>query len=422
MTPPDHEHFPVDISLNILDLKYKPYLFAKEIAKIPDDNLQLLATAFIAGATAKLLNRDAHTSAEAAVYAVHYNAHGHRRWFDGEVVYRDGKYYRYDKARDKEDEIEKPEEGMYIWKDDEDGSGNGQDYKIVSKKQNRTGFEQIDAIYDSVELTLDGTPVIGFSSNSSPTYIPTKPFQGKVIDRATKPIRQIILSPLSILADFGWKYSEFSKGFSTAVAEDFTPNFLSGAQMPTKNRNPYSFDTPYSLSGRIVGHGFSAIGGVVEFAAGVGTAAGGSVAAGSSVVAAPAVPAAAAAGATMATHGAITVGQASKNLADDLSRFNSSTSGNKVLKSTDKTPQGRTITDHAAERMNERGFSGRDIDNIIANNKKNRVKEVDENGQITWRYQDKRGNTVITDESGERIVTVYSHPKKINGGNYIPKE
>ena len=309
-------------------------LFAKEIAKIPDDNLQLLATAFIAGATAKLLNRDVRTSAEAAVYAVHYNEHGHRRWFDGEVVYRDGKYYRYDKASDKEDEIEKPEEGMYIWKDDEDGSGDGQDYKIVSKKQNRTGLEQIDTIYDSVELTLDGTPVIVFSSNSSSTYVPTKPFQGKVINKATKTIRQIILSPLSILADFGWKYAEFSKGFSTAVAEDFTPNFLPSVQTPTKNRNPY--DNPYSLSGRIVGHGFSAIGGVVEFVAGVGTSVGGSAAAGSSVVAAPAVPAVAAAGATMATHGAITVGQASKNLGDDLSRFSADTSGKNANNSVDK--------------------------------------------------------------------------------------
>ena len=309
-------------------------LFAKEIAKIPDDNLQLLATAFIAGATAKLLNRDARTSAETAVYAVHYNEHGHRRWFDGEVVYRDGKYYRYDKASDKEDEIEKPEEGMYIWKDDEDGSGDGQDYKIVSKKQNRTGLEQIDTIYDSVELTLDGTPVIVFSSNSSSTYIPTKPFQGKVINKATKTIRQIILSPLSILADFGWKYAEFSKGFSTAVAENFTPNFLPSVQTPTKNRNPY--DNPYSLSGRIVGHGFSAVGGVVEFVAGVGTSVGGSAAAGTSVVAAPAVPAVAAAGAAMATHGAITVEQASKNLVDDLSRFSADSSGKNANDSVDK--------------------------------------------------------------------------------------
>jgi len=165
-------------------------LFAKEIAKIPDDNLQLLATAFIAGATAKLLNRDARTSAETAVYAVHYNAHGHRRRFDGEVVYRDGKYYRYDKASGNEDEIEKPEEGMYIWKDDEDGSGNGQDYKIVSTDVSPDGLLKIDGDYTSIELDQNGKVVfIGGNSKlreelnlhpvSSDVSSKTQPFQGK---------------------------------------------------------------------------------------------------------------------------------------------------------------------------------------------------------------------------------------------------
>ena len=165
-------------------------LFAKEIAKIPDDNLQLLATAFIAGATAKLLNRDVRTSAEAAVYAVHYNAHGHRRRFDGEVVYRNGKYYRYDKASGSEDEIEKPEEGMYIWKDDEDGSGNGQDYKIVSTDVSPDGLLKIDGDYTSIELDQNGKVVfIGGNSKlreelnlhpvSSDVSSKTQPFQGK---------------------------------------------------------------------------------------------------------------------------------------------------------------------------------------------------------------------------------------------------
>ena len=165
-------------------------LFAKEIAKIPDDNLQLLATAFIAGATAKLLNRDVRTSAEAAVYAVHYNAHGHRRRFDGEVVYRNGKYYRYDKASGNEDEIEKPEEGMYIWKDDEDGSGNGQDYKIVSTDVSPDGLLKIDGDYTSIELDQNGKVVfIGGNSKlreelnlhpvSSAVSSKTQPFQGK---------------------------------------------------------------------------------------------------------------------------------------------------------------------------------------------------------------------------------------------------
>ncbi len=89
----------------------------------------------------------------------------------------------------------------------------------------------------------------------------------------------------------------------------------------------------------------------------------------------------------------------------------------------DKTPYGRVFTDHGAKRANERNFTSEVIDNIINNNKKNRVKEIDpETGKPVWRYQDKRGNTVITDEYTEKIVTVYSHPKNANNGVYIPKQ
>ena len=41
----------------------------------------------------------------------------------------------------------------------------------------------------------------------------------------------------------------------------------------------------------------------------------------------------------MATHGAITVGQASKNLGDDLSRFSAGTSGKNENDSVDKIPE-----------------------------------------------------------------------------------
>ncbi len=59
---------------------------------------------------------------------------------------------------------------------------------------------------------------------------------------------------------------------------------------------------------------------------------------------------------------------------------------------------------------------------IIDNNKKTRAKEIGpESGEVQWRYQDKRGNTVITDEWSTKIVTTYSYPKSANGGNYIPK-
>ena len=88
----------------------------------------------------------------------------------------------------------------------------------------------------------------------------------------------------------------------------------------------------------------------------------------------------------------------------------------------DKTNRGREYTDHGAQRANERGFDSEKIDNIIDNNYKNRVKEIDPlTGKITWRYQDKRGNTVITNEWGDKIVTVYSYPEHVNDSNYIPK-
>lgn len=89
----------------------------------------------------------------------------------------------------------------------------------------------------------------------------------------------------------------------------------------------------------------------------------------------------------------------------------------------DQTPGGKTFTDHAAQRANERGFGAQTIDSIIANNKNSRVKEIDsDTGEVTWRYQDNRGNTVITSEWGDRIVTVYSYPESANNGNYIPKK
>lgn len=92
------------------------------------------------------------------------------------------------------------------------------------------------------------------------------------------------------------------------------------------------------------------------------------------------------------------------------------------IKAGDKTPKGREYTQHGADRANERGFDSQKVDSIIDNNYKSRTKEIDKvTGEVTWRYQDKRGNTVITNEWGDKIVTVYSYPRSANGGKYIPK-
>jgi RHS repeat-associated protein len=81
-----------------------------------------------------------------------------------------------------------------------------------------------------------------------------------------------------------------------------------------------------------------------------------------------------------------------------------------------RTPGGRTLSGHAAGRANDRGFTDRIIDNIVNNNARNREKQIDEKGRVTWKYTDKRGNTVIVNENGD-VVTVYGKGKK---GAYVP--
>ena len=124
-------------------------------------------------------------------------------------------------------------------------------------------------------------------------------------------------------------------------------------------------------------------------------------------------------GVQTAVAGGILYSVGSKSSSDHQGKLNSSGT---LINAGDKTPRGRVYSNHGAIRANQRGFDSQKIDSIIDNNYNSRVKEIDRlTGKVTWRYQDKRGNTVITDEFGIKIVTVYSHPASVNGGNYIPK-
>jgi hypothetical protein len=80
----------------------------------------------------------------------------------------------------------------------------------------------------------------------------------------------------------------------------------------------------------------------------------------------------------------------------------------------DRTSGGRTMTGHAAQQANRRGFTLDRIDKIIDNNKASRKSKVDEQGRKTWEYTDNRGNKVVTNEKGD-IVTVYGPAKNENG-------
>ena len=63
------------------------------ITKIHDENLQLLAGILVSGAAAKLPGGDVRAGTESVFYAIKYNRHEDRRYYGGEVIYHNGKYY-----------------------------------------------------------------------------------------------------------------------------------------------------------------------------------------------------------------------------------------------------------------------------------------------------------------------------------------
>ena len=80
------------------------------------------------------------------------------------------------------------------------------------------------------------------------------------------------------------------------------------------------------------------------------------------------------------------------------------------------TPSGHRFAEHGRKEATERGFTEKNVDDIVANNKK-RSNGVDLDGRKTWRHSDPRGNTVILNDEGG-VVTVYSPASR---GVYIPK-
>ena len=129
-------------------------------------------------------------------------------------------------------------------------------------------------------------------------------------------------------------------------------------------------------------------------------------------------------GAALAGYGLVVTKNSLDNMQKDTRQFIESldNSAKTDLKGGDKTPSGVELSIHAAGQANRRDFTLKNIDDIILNNKKHRKKEFHPNGEIRWRYQDKRGNTVITNEYGTRVITVYSHPASVNNEKYIPKD
>ena len=207
-------------------------IFAKEISKIHDDNLQLLAGMLVGGATAKLLGGDMHAGTEAAFHAIKYNRHGHRRYYDGEVTYHNGRYYQYDAKKDLDVEIHQPQKGMIVWVDDGDGSSMGWDCEITEEGQDPDDFRRLQGNYAYLGIGKDGKPIF-FESNETlseelhlkPTQEPSIPFRGRRrghMDYFAEGLMQSGIDAGEELLDAGmhpWKFFMEIRGLADEIAK-----------------------------------------------------------------------------------------------------------------------------------------------------------------------------------------------------------
>jgi hypothetical protein len=87
-----------------------------------------------------------------------------------------------------------------------------------------------------------------------------------------------------------------------------------------------------------------------------------------------------------------------------------------------KTDGGRPHTEHSKKEADNRGFTDKNIDDIVSNNAKNRTGKVDkETGRKTWEYTDSRGNRMVTNEDGGIVSVHRLGPYGTTAGKYIPK-
>ncbi|SFX84035.1 hypothetical protein SAMN04487866_1416, partial [Thermoactinomyces sp. DSM 45891] len=128
--------------------------------------------------------------------------------------------------------------------------------------------------------------------------------------------------------------------------------------------------------------------------------------------------AAAAPGAVAAAWGTGVAGGGAKNLGQDIGElinmFSGKGKGTSIPTPGDVTPGGRTFTKHAAERANQRGYSSKDVDDIIDDWTN---KGYQPGGRTVYGKRKKDGYHVVVLDSSENIVSIVGGGK---GSNTLP--
>lgn len=110
-----------------------------QLANIKDPGLRLIASALVGAAAAKIAGGNALAGASTAISGTKYNDYHHRTFKEGEIVYKDGKWYVYKDGKDVP--IEKPTQyGIIVLIENKDDPDNGWDYVLWNGSKDDTYF------------------------------------------------------------------------------------------------------------------------------------------------------------------------------------------------------------------------------------------------------------------------------------------
>ena len=236
-------------------------------------------------------------------------------------------------------------------------------------------------------VTLDGLPAYRL---------------GEII--ATPPLLTLVLK----------NSADYASGVALSIDENMSFGLMRELYKSISGHYPYTSKTDIHYLGRAVGDIVSMGAGSLEIASGFG-AIGGGIEAGASGAGAVATPSLTAAGAAAVVHGGTSVVRASQNFADDISKFNASTSRSETTLNDIQSKLSGLGTKNERY-IKKRGWSIDSIKDVIQHPHTTRKAFNKSTGSEATVYYNKQGDYVVIDNNTKELIQTSKYGDK----NWIP--
>lgn len=109
----------------------------------------------VVSSVGKLLGLDKDTALSQQYYSIEHNRYGHRRYFDGEIILKDGKFYQYKHGKLVDILLFEHISSIIAWEENPDDPNNGQDYYFALDKNGKpilSTKKKIDGNFTSIGI------------------------------------------------------------------------------------------------------------------------------------------------------------------------------------------------------------------------------------------------------------------------------